>query len=265
MQRLLDFPIEEPDHIEKLRAKSVKEHEDVASQIALGAALSLSGCSYEAASILRPLRKHWKLTDASAQAQAALDAQSWWKKNWREFVQQKRAGNKDAALDMLSDRSVHYWDLPPLLVHLGDIAAHEGQLELARHLYQRVYYLSQRKLPKMDMKAFEYVAQAALADILLRSGKPAEALEMHRAVRPNPGNAMAHELQFIKLLVATDTLDEAMRQAASTVITANKHRSGYGKTMRLEYIDQSPDLTPLREHNDWPVMLNDPVGYLKGS
>lgn len=265
MQRLTDFPIEESDHIREMRAKCVKEHEDVAPQIALGAALSGSGCSYEAASILRPLRKHWKLTDAAIQAQAALDAQSWWKKNWREFVQLKRAGNKDAALELLDDRAVHYWDLPPLLVHLGDIAAHDEELELASHLYRRVYYLSQHKLPKMDMKAFEYVAQAALADVLLRSGKPAEALEMHRAVQPNPGNAMAHELQFTRLLVATDNLDEAMRQAASTVITANKHRTGYSKKMRLEYIDQSPDLAPLRERTDWLTMLNDPIDYLKGS
>ena len=87
-------------------------------------------------------------------------------------------------------------------------------------------------------------------------------LEYHRAIRPNHGNVMAHELQRIKLLVATGNLDEAMREAASTMITASKHRSGYSKKMRLDFIDRSPELAALRERSDWRALLDDPAAFL---
>ena len=265
MRRLGKFPLEEPHETKALRRKSAESPNDVAAQIAFGIALSQSGCTYEAAAILRPLRPHWKSSDVENSALIALEAQTWWNKHWQEFAKHKHAENKDAALTLLGDRAVLYWDLPPLLVHLGDFAASDGQLELANHLYRRVFYLSQRGLPKMNMAPFAYVAQAALVETLLRSGKPAEALERHRTIIPNPGNAMAHEIQYAKLLVATRNFDEAMRQAASTIITAKKHRSGYSRVTRLAFIEKAPELAPLRKRADWSAMLNDPVTYLRNS
>lgn len=265
MQRLLEFALEEPSDIEALRRKCNAAPGDIDAQIAFGFALSQSGCTYEAAVVLRPLRSAWKSSDAAEPARAALDAQGWWNKNWREFAQLKRAGKRHAALELLGDRAVQYWDLPALLVHLGDFAAEDGQLELAEHLYRRVGYLSQRGLPKMNVAAFEYVAQASLVDVLLLNGKPAEALEQHLEITPNHSNVMAHEMQHAKLLVATGDLDAAMRQAAAMIVTANKHRSGFSKTMRLDFVEQATELAPLREHADWAHMNNDPAAYLQGS
>ncbi|MDH3703783.1 MAG: hypothetical protein OEU46_21000, partial [Alphaproteobacteria bacterium] len=263
MLRLRDFSLEEPSETAALRRKCAERPNDVSGQIAFGVALSRSGCTYEASAILRPLRAQWKSSDDEQPARIALETQTWWNKNWRAFAQFKHAGNKEAALQLLGDRAVLCWDLPPLLVHLGDFAAGDGQFDLANHLYQRVAYLSQRGLPKMNMAPFAYVAQASLVETLLLSGKPGEALERHRAITPNAGNAMAHEIQHLKLLVATQNFDEAMRQAASTIMTAKKHRSGYSKVVRMEFIETAPELAPLRDRSDWTGMLNDPSSYLK--
>lgn len=265
MLRLQSFPLEELGDIAALRGQCAVSPDDVAAQVALGVALSNAGCTYEAATILRPLRSQWVSSPSSEQARFALEAQTWWNKHWREFAQFIHAGKRGAALKLLGDRAVAYWDMPPLLIHLGGFAVEDDRLELANHLYQRVYDLSQRGLPKMNMTAFEYVAQAALVDTMLLSGRPAEALERHRAITPNPGNAMAHEMQHIKLVVANLQFDLAMRQAASILITAEKHRSGFSKTMRLDFIKTSPELAPLRERADWSAMLDDPVAYLRGS
>ena len=265
MLRLHAFPLNEPREIDALRRESTAAAGDVSVQIALGIALSGAGCTYEAAALLRPLRSRSKSTDAADQALLALEAQTWWNKNWREFVHLKRGGNSDAALELLADRAVLFWDMPPLLIHLGDIAVKDGRFELANHLYQRVFNLAQRGLPKMNMAAFEYVSQAAMVETLLLSGKADEALERHRAITPNPGNAMAHEIQYTTLLVATFNLDAAMRQAASTLITAEKHRSGYSREIRTRFIEAAPELAPLRERADWGAMVKDPLGYLRGA
>jgi len=109
------------------------------------------------------------------------------------------------------------------------------------------------------------VAQASLVDVLLLNGKPDQALEQHLETMPNQSNVMAHEMQHAKLLVATGNFDEAMQQAAAMIITANKHRSGFSKTMRLDFVEQAPELAPLRERADWTQMHNDPATYLQGS
>lgn len=264
MLRLETFPLEESGEIGALRKRCAVGPDDASAQVALGIALSCAGCTYEAAAILRPLRSAWKSSAAAGQARFALDAQAWWNKHWRAFAQLKRAGKRDAALGLLGDRAVAYWDLPPLLIHLGDFAAEDNRLELANHLYQRVYDLSQRGLPKMNMAAFEYVAQASLVETLLRSGQASQALERHRAITPNPGNAMAYEMLQIKLLVATSDFDLAMCHSARAIITAQKHRSGFSKTMRLDFINAAPELAPLRQRPDWSVMLNAPDAYLRG-
>ena len=117
--------------------------------------------------------------------------------------------------------------------------------------------------PKMPMAAFRYVAPAALIDVLRRSGDPAAALAQFRQITPNPGNVMAHEIQHAELLVAAGHLDEAMQQLAASLVTANQHRSGYSKTLRLDFVQSSPDLAPLRGRADWQPMLQNPEAYLR--
>ena len=222
MLRLQSFPLKEPRNIQKLRreADAAPANKDV--RIALALALSRAGCTTEAASILRPLRSHWKTSEQAPLAQAAVDAQAWWNKNWKAFVALKRSGKTAAALALLGDRATHYWDLPPLLVHLGEIASDDDQLDLASHLFRRVFHLSERGVPGMKMEAFAYVAQAALADLLCTTGDAAAALESHRGIVPNPGNAMAHEIQHARLLVAAGHLDDAMQTAASNSRDGNE-------------------------------------------
>jgi hypothetical protein len=265
MLRLLSFPLKEPWTIHTLRRKAEAAPSDGDAQVGLALALSRAGCSYEATSILRPLRSHWKFSQHARQASEAIDAQAWWNKNWQEFARLKHAGKKDAALALLGDRAVQYWDLPPLLMHLAEMAVDDEHLELASHLFQRVFDLSQRGLPNMNMAAFAYVSQAALVDMLCRKGEPAAALERHRAITPNPGNAMGHEIQDVRLLVAAGHLDEAMRHAAALLVTATKKRTGYSKDMRMNFIKSSPDLAPLRKRPDWKALLRDPEAYLRGN
>ena len=265
MQRLLSFPLKDSLTITKLRRPAQRMPSDSDAQTALAFALARAGCTYEAAVILRPLRAHWSSSKHAPLAQEAIAAQTWWTKNWRAFARMKTAGHGKKALALLGDRATAYWDLPSLLTHLGEMAAGHAELELASHLFQRVCYLSQRGLPKMKMEAFAYVSQAALADLLCRNGDPAAAFERHRAINPNPGNAMGHEIQEARLLVAAGHLDDAMRKAAAILVTATKHRAGYSQDMRLDFIASSPDLAPLRKRPDWKIVLNDPAAYLRGA
>jgi hypothetical protein len=100
-------------------------------------------------------------------------------------------------------------------------------------------------------------------DILSRQGNAVAALDRHLAIIPNPGNAMGHEMQHARLLVAAGHLDQAMCKAASILVTARKHRTGYSKELRMAFINASPDLTPLRGRADWKELLQDPDGYLR--
>ena len=263
MHRLLDFPLQEPKMIAALRRKAAAEQP--AAQIDLGFALATAGCSYEAAAILRPLRTQWKSHGSAQAGRSALEAQTWWNKHWKTFVQAKRAGKTVEALNLLDGRAAVYWDLPPLLVHLGDIAKAGEEFDLAEHLYLRVAGLARRGLPGMNMAPFTYVAEASLIDVLLSSGQPAEALKRHRALVPNAGNAMAHEIQHAILLVANGDLDGAIRQAAATLVTAETQRSGYSRQIRKDFIDTAPELAPLRRLSDWQAMLDDPAAYLRNN
>lgn len=265
MQRLLTFPLQELRAIQRHRRDADAMPSDDGRRMALALALGRAGCTYEAALLLRPIRSHWKASKWSVLANETVEAQAWWSKNWREFVRLKRSQKKDTALALLGDRAVRYWDLPALLIHLGDNAAADDQLELASHLLQRVACLAERGLPKMNMEAFGYVAQAALVDVMHRRGDVAAALDRHRTIIANPGNAMAHEFQHVRLLVAAGQFDHAMRSAASILVTARKHRSGYSKVMRMEFIGTSPDLAPLRKRADWKTLLQDPGAYLRST
>ncbi|MEM7221491.1 MAG: hypothetical protein AAF495_00840 [Pseudomonadota bacterium] len=263
MKRLLDFPLAEPEEIAALRRAAAAAPKDPDQQVAFAAALSRAGCTYEAAHLLRPLRSHWKGSDLEAVARAALEAQSWWNKNWRDFAQRKQAGDWTGALALLGDRAVDFWDLPPLLIHLAGFAEDDGELALADHLYRRVLGLAERGLPKLNMTSFIYVAEAGLVEILLARGQAQEALARHRALTPNPGNAMAYELLTLKLLVATGAHEAAMVQAATTLTIAKKHRAGYSRALRLDFIEKAPELAPLRKRADWRELLEDPGAYLK--
>ena len=265
MQCLHAFPLKEPRAVQKHRRAVQSAPADPDLRIALGIALAEAGCSYEAASIMRPLRSHWKSSARARVAQEAIDAQAWWNKNWRRFVQLRHSGKTDAALALLGDRVEHYWDLPPLLMHLGQIAADDDRPDLASHLFQRVAGLAKQGLPNKNMEAFAYVAQSALIDLLRKTGNAAAALEQHRVTKPNPGNAMAHGIQHAALLVAAGHLDAAMRQVASMLVTARKHRTGYSKAICTDFIAHAPELAPLRRRQDWEILLRDPVAHLRGA
>jgi hypothetical protein len=260
MLRLQSFPKVEASNIRALRRKAAggaARHE-----LALGLALADAGCSYEAALILRPIRSHWKSTGGAPQAEQALDAQAWWNKNWRTFARLRHAGQREDALALLGDRSIQFWDFPPLLMHLGAMAVDDARLDLADHIFQRVLHLTERGLPKMPMQAFVYVAQAARVDVLCRKGDAAAALKHFRTIAPNSGNAMGHTMQLVELLVAAGHLDEAMGEAASVLATATT-RNGYSKDMRLDFIATSSALAPLRKRSDWRALLQDPGAYVR--
>ena len=165
------------------------------------------------------------------------------------------------ALEILGTRAIQYWDLPPLLMHLGDIAADDGKLDLAEHIFQRIFDLAQRGLPVMPMQAFLYASQSSLIDVMLRRGRAAQALDRLQALAPNPGNAMAHEMLRIRVLVANEQLDQAMSEVAQSLVIAAQRRKGYSKEMRLDFIYGAPDLDPLRARSDWQNMLDDPAGF----
>lgn len=264
MHRLLDFPLVEVDEITALRLALSASPDDPDLKIPLGFALANAGCTYEAAHLLRPTRKMWKAHPQADLGTAALSAQTWWNKNWRDFARLRHDVGKEAVLNLLGDRAVEYWDLPPLLMHLGSFASEDQELDLARHIFQRVLDLARRGLPKMKKEAFLYVSQASLIDVLLKHGEPCKALEEVRTLSHNPGNAMAHELLTIRVLVANDLLDDAMCQSAKLLVTAEKHRKGYSKSIRQEFITSSEELADLRKRPDWDAMLADPAGYTTG-
>ena len=154
MDRLANFPLNEPRKIRQLRQKYEASPGSAEIQTELGIALASGGCTYEATALLRPTRSVWKSSPKADVATSALAAQTWWNKNWREFAHRKHASDRAGALALLGDKAVDYWDLPPLLMHLGDFASADGKLDLAEHLYRRVQWLAQLGLPKMNMVAF---------------------------------------------------------------------------------------------------------------
>ncbi len=263
MDRLLNFPLAEPSGIGALRKRAEAGLQDDAAHVALGIALAGAGCSHEAVALLRPRRAFWKPLPDAPVAKAALDAQTWWNKNWRTFAQLKQAGRRDDALALLGDRAVSYWDQPALLIHLGGFAAETDRLDLAEHLFRRVRDLAERGLPKMDMTAFAYVSQASLIEVTARRGDVEAALGMHEALTHNPGNAMAHEMQHARLLTRAGLLDDAMGTVAAMLVTAEKARKGYSREMRIDFADEDPDIAPLRQRADWAAMRADPVAYAR--
>lgn len=263
MQRLIDLPLDDPEPIAAARAALAAAPGDDEAAVALGLVLAGAGCTYEAAHLLRPRRKMWKDADGAEAAKAALDAQAWWNKNWREFAQLSQAGRKDDALALLGGRAADYWDLPPLLMHLGGFAAKAGDPDLAEHIFRRIAGLADRGLPKMEMAAFAYASRASLIDLLAERGDTAAALAAYAGIRPNPGNAMAHELQGARLLVLAGREDDALSAVAGIVVVAEKERKGYSRDMRLAFVDRDPVLDDLRTRPEWQALRSDPVAFLK--
>ncbi|MEM7058933.1 MAG: hypothetical protein AAF557_15200 [Pseudomonadota bacterium] len=261
MDDLIDFSLKEPPKIARLRAL-VKSAQDDDAVIALGVGLAKVGCSHEAAILLRPKRAKWKDHPDVAVCTAALQVQTWYNKNWKQFAGLKQAGDIDAALRMLDGRAKHFWDHPPILMHLGGFAVDRSKLDLAEHIFQRIGYLAERGVPKINMTAFVYGAQAALLDVLSLRGKSKTALSLWRKLEHNPGNAMARQLQGARLMTAAGESREALRQVADIIVTAEQGRRRYGRDVRLDFVENSPDLAALRKHKDWATMRSNPVGYV---
>ena len=265
MHDLLEFPVEDPPRIAMLREAAERSPDDDATQIEYGFALVRAHCGYQAARVLRLRRKLWKDDASAAEALAALDAQSWWNKNWKLFAQASQQGKDDEALELLGDRHRQLWDYPPLLMHLSRFAIARTEYDLAENIARRIYLLSQQGVPKINMVAFEYGSQEDLIEILWRRGDPKSALEQHRKLEHNPGNAMAFEIRRAELLVAAGFPDDAMLQVAAILRTARKERKGYSREMRLDFVDNAPELSLLRKRDDWATMHRDPAAWLKVS
>ncbi|MGI9388688.1 MAG: hypothetical protein ACR2O1_01415 [Boseongicola sp.] len=259
MHRLLELPVADTAEISELR-RTLKTEEQ---KVALGLALAGEGCSLEASFYLRPTRKIWSGGPDADNANAALAAQSWWNKTWRDIARAMQSGQVDAALKLIGDNAVHQWDQPALLLHLASIARDRNELGFAGHLLQRVLYLADRGLPKTEMSAFEYVARAGLIDVLAASGKLNEALDEYEVLSPNHGNAMAHELQGARLLALAGRDDAALAAIAAILVTARAARAGYGREIREDFVAKAPELTKLRDHPDWAELLDDPASFAK--
>ncbi|MEM9062622.1 MAG: hypothetical protein AAGD13_19350 [Pseudomonadota bacterium] len=263
MRDLLEFPVEDPADLSGLGEKARDAPQDDALQVTFALALCRAGCGYQAARLLRPRRKIWKGTPDEGDAREAIDAQGWWNKVWREFAQASQKGDHDVCLEMLGDRARHFWDFPPLLAHLTKFAIARGEYDLAEHIARRVHWLSQRGVEKINMAAFEYGSQEDLIEILWKRGDAKGALDAHRSLSPNPGNAMAYEIQRARLLVAAGHLDEAMEQTARILLTARTGRSGYSREMRIGFVDGADELDALRKRPDWAELYRDPGAWLE--
>ena len=259
MHRLLEFPVKDPAVISALRKKSESDEQ----RVALGLALARAGCSYEASYYLRPTRKIWSSRSDADDAKAALAAQTWWNKTWRDIAQAIQNKQAKTALTLIGDNCVQQWDQPALLVHLSSIARDGGDLAMAKHLLERVGFLADRGLPKMEMSAFDYVARAGLIDILAASGDAVAALAEHNALSPNHGNAMAHELLGARLLTLAGQDDAAMAALADILVTARTTRKGYSRDVREDFVANAPELAALRDRPDWAELLGDPFAYSK--
>lgn len=259
MHRLLDFPVKDQAEISALRLTTDNDDQ----RTALGLALARAGCSNEASYYLRPNRKLWSNGPESDDAKAALAAQTWWNKSWRQIARSMQAGQAEAVLALVADHALLQWDQPALLLHLASIAGDRKDWALARQLLRRVIYLADRGLPKQEMKAFEYSARAGLIDVLASSKDPVAALTEYRKLTPNHGNAMAHELLGARLLALSGQDAAAMVALADILVTARTARKGYSRDFREDFVAHALELAHLRDRADWSDLLTDPSEYSK--
>lgn len=265
MAELKKQAIEDSSEIARARKKAAGK--SVSGRMALGLALGRAGCGYEAACLLRPLRRHWQQGPWAGEIDAWLADDAWWRKHSREFVRLRRetpgiaADNR--ALKLLGDRPGRRWDHPPLLAHLAEMAFARRDHALAFHLYQRLEYLTTRPVPRIPLAAFRYVARSGIIALLAATGHPHDALEKHREIRPNHGNVFAHAMQETGLLVACGRLDEALLLVARMLTTARFSRSGWSARVRERFVAASPELKPLRKCSEWKHLVQDPRGWLR--
>ena len=254
MDQLLDYPLTDSALITDLRN---------GDSVLLGLALAEAGCSVEAVQLLRPTRKKWKDDPKAAIGRMALDAITWWNETWRDFAQAMQVDKFDDAKELVGDRYGMLWDQPALLLHLSRIARADRKSSLAGHLLARVLYLCDRGLPKTDMTAFRYAAEAARVDLLIEAGDFDAAMKAYEALAPNQGNAVGHALQGAGLLALCGRDEEAMIAVAEIQLTAMRDRKGWSADLRRDFVESEPDLARLRKRPDWAGMVSDPADYLK--
>lgn len=237
MTPLSELPVEDSPRLVALRA--------VDDPIALARALGQHGCGYEAALILRPLRKRWRDAPWAEEAQQWLAAQTHWNKQGRQAAALRVQGDLFAAESLVSLHEGAYWDFPPALMLLAQIAQSDGRLERAKHLYQRLVYLAQRGVPKINMVAYGYLPAANLIDIQAEEGDPAGALAALRTLDVHTGNRHHYDMLLAELLAMTGDIDAACKLLTKIVRDA-KRRKGSTGSGRLKWAASEPRLAPLR-------------------
>ncbi len=115
----------------------------------------------------------------------------------------------------------------------------------------------------MEMKAFAYAADAHLVDVRAARGNFDGALAAYDTLTPNPGNAMAHQIQGAHLAALAGHDDAALSRIAEIIVTAESERKGYSRDMRLKFVDNDPALAALRERSDWAALRSNPKAWLR--
>ncbi len=261
VKNLLRHAIEDGSRIQRLRTALGPNPSDE-DALALAEALAKAGCGHEAAPLLRGRKKIWSKLPWASEAEACLAATAWWNREGRDMAMARQRGEDDLALAILAGHKAYLWDHPPTLSHLVAIARRRGDLELYGHLVERMVHLCERGVARMSMKAFEYMAQADRIEVQALRGDPAGAVQAFLHLKPNTGNRMHYDLRLGELQVMAGDHSSAMRTMAKVLADAEQ-RSDYGRDVRLNWISDSERLEPLREREDWGVMMEDPKGYLR--
>ena len=237
MTPLIELPIEASAELQALR--------DADAPIDLALALGRSGCGYEAALILRPLRKQWKHEPWAAEAQTWLAAQTHWNKQGRTAAALRVQGETLAAEALIAQHEHAYWDFPPALMLLAGTAHSQRQFDRAKHLYRRLIYLATRGVPKINMVAYHYLSAANLIDIQAEQGDPVGALEALRKLEIHTGNRHHYDMLMAELLAMTGDIDAAC-QLVTKILRDAKKRSGSTGSGRLKWAETEPRLAPAR-------------------
>ena len=106
MDRLANFPLNEPRKIRQLRQKYEATPGSAEIQSELGIALASGGCTYEATALLRPTRSVWKSSPRSG------------RRNFRSFRHKHggtRTGGNSRIASMRTIALAHwpYWETEP--------------------------------------------------------------------------------------------------------------------------------------------------------
>ena len=244
----------------------VKLRRGKARGLALGLALGRAGCGHEAALLLRPIKKSWQHEPVAREINAWLEAQTWWNAQWQVFAAAVNRQRIAQAERLLGGRARYRWDFPPLLMHVGNLAAARGERRLAMHIFRRVLYLVDRGVPKLPgLASFEYGALARLLELQADAGDVAGARRAYATMRHNPGNEVGYRMLGAYLLAKSGQLKPALARIADVMRPGKAKRNGWGKTYRESWLAKLAAIAPLRNHPDWKPMLKNPVAYLEQS